>query len=153
MCSSDKELLLDLLVTQSTQAISDKENKALQRLIKEYPEYENYEFDEITSLAHISYYQDDNRSHALLPSELKSKILNSHKQIDSLSLYKLKINEFMRSLFHQPVYAWMITALLVMGISFTMLEFKNYDSDFRYLPLERVLLQSTSNDLVEYSWY
>tara|TARA_B110000116_G_scaffold162118_1_gene140205 strand:+ start:2406 stop:3212 length:807 start_codon:yes stop_codon:yes gene_type:complete len=153
MCSSDKELLLDLLVMQSTEAISDKENSELQRLIKEYPEYKNYEFDEIASLAHMSYHLDDNRSHVLMPSELKSKILNSHKRIDSLSLYRLKINAFMRSLFDQPTYAWAITALLVMGISFSMIEFKNYNSDFRYLPLERVLLQSTSNDLVEYPWY
>ena len=153
MRSSDKELLLDLLVMQSTQAISDEENKELQKLIKVYPEYNNYEFDEITSLAHMSYHLDDNRSHEVLPSALKSKILNSHKQIDSLSLYKIKINEFMRSLFDQPTYAWAITVLLAIGISFSMIEFKNYDSNFRYLPLERVLLQSTSNDLVEYPWY
>jgi hypothetical protein len=153
MRSLDKELLLDLLVVQSTQPMSDDENIKLQRLLKEYPEYSNYEFDEIASLAHISYHLNDKRIHEKLPSELKSKILNSHKQIDSQSLYRIKINEFLRTLFNQPTYAWAITVLLAIGISISMIEFKNYDSAFRYLPLERVLLQSTSNDLIKYPWY
>ena len=153
MCSSDKELLLDLLIMQSTQGISAQENKELQRLIKENPEYNNYEFDEIASLAHMSYHLNDNRSHEVLPSELKSNILNSYTQIDLFSIYKIKINEFVRSLFYQPVYAWALTVLLSVGLSFSMIEFKNYNSDFRYLPLERILLQSTSSDLVEYPWY
>lgn len=153
MRSLDKELLLDLLVVQSTQPMSDDENIELQRLLKEYPEYNNYEFDEIASLAHMSYHLNDKRIHDKLPSDIKSKILNSQKKIDSLSFYKIKINDFMRSLFYKPAYAWAITVLLTIGLSFSMIEFKNYENNFKYLPLKRGVLQLTSNDLIEYPWY
>ena len=153
MSNTEEKLLLDLLVMQSTQAMSDEESRELERLLKLYPEYQNYEFDQIASLTHMSYHLNDRLSNEALPLDLKNKILNSHKKVDLVILFRTKMNDFMRSLFYKPTYAWAVTVLLTIGLSFSMIEFKNYENNFRYLPLKRVVLQSTSNDLVEYPWY
>jgi len=86
MSNTEEKLLLDLLVMQSTQAMSDEESRELERLLKLYPEYQNYEFDQIASLTHMSYHLNDRLSNEALPLDsdiyhLKESFFSQHLMI------------------------------------------------------------------------
>ena len=61
----------------------------------------------------------------------------------------------MRTLFYsyRPQYAWTLTILMTIGLSFSMIEFKGYESNFRYLPLKKMVMEITGEDLIQYPWY
>ena len=63
------------------------------------------------------------------------------------------LNHYMRAFFYKPQYAWTLTVMMTIGLSFAMIEFRTYDSNFRYLPLKRVVLENTANDMIQFPWY
>ena len=59
----------------------------------------------------------------------------------------------MRVFFYKPQYAWTLTVLMTIGLSFSMIEFRNYDANFRYLPLKRAVLENTAKDMIQFPWH
>ena len=59
----------------------------------------------------------------------------------------------MRVFFYKPQYAWTLTILMTIGLSFAMIEFRTYDANFRYLPLKRAVLENTANDMIQFPWH
>ena len=49
--------------------------------------------------------------------------------------------------------AWALTCLLAIGTSISMIEFRNYETNYRNLPIKKAVLEFSSDDLIEYNWF
>jgi len=148
-----QERLIDLLAMKSTQQISPDEQRELNDLLDLFPEYtENY-FHEMTALAQISFYTQDNFNNEALPKQMRKRILHAYKSELGQSTLMDYIAHYMRVFFYKPQYAWTLTVLMTIGLSFAMIEFKNYDGNFRYLPLKRTVLENTAQDMIQFPWH
>ena len=147
------ERLLDLLVLESTQKLSLDEQREINELLDLFPEYTQDYFHEMTALAQVSFYSQDNFNNEALPKQMRKRILHAYKSELGQSTLMDYINHYMRVFFYKPQYAWTLTILMTVGLSFAMIEFRTYDSNFRYLPLKRAVLENTANDMIQFPWH
>ena len=148
-----QERLIDLLALKSTQKLSIDEQRELNNLLDLYPEYTEDYFHEMTALAQISFYTQDNFNNEALPKQMRKRILHAYKTELGQSTLMDFINHYMRVFFYKPQYAWTLTVLMTIGLSFSMIEFRNYDANFRYLPLKRAVLENTAKDMIQFPWH
>lgn len=148
-----QERLFDLLVLKSTQRLSPDEQRELNELLDLFPEYTEDYFHEMTALAQISFYSQDNFNNEMLPKQMRKRILHAYRTELGQSTLMDYINHYMRVFFYKPQYAWTLTVLMAIGLSFSMIEFKTYDGNFRYLPLKRALLENTATDMIQFPWH
>ena len=148
-----QERLIDLLALKSTQKLSIDEQRELNNLLDLYPEYTEDYFHEITELAQVSFYTQDNFNNEALPKQMRKRILHAYKTELGQSTLMDFINHYMRVFFYKPQYAWTLTVLMMIGLSFSMIEFRNYDANFRYLPLKRAVLENTAKDMIQFPWH
>ena len=131
-----QERLFDLLVLKSTQRLSPDEQRELNELLDLFPEYTEDYFHEMTALAQISFYSQDNFNNEMLPKQMRKRILHAYKSELGQSTLMDYINHYMRAFFYKPQYASTLTVNKTIGLSFAMIDFSTYDSNFRYLPLK-----------------
>ena len=148
-----QERLIDLLALKSTQKLSIDEQRELNNLLDLYPEYTEDYFHEMTALAQVSFYTQDNFNNEALPKQMRKRILHAYKTELGQSTLMDFINHYMRIFFYKPQYAWTLTVLMMIGLSFSMIEFRNYDANFRYLPLKRAVLENTAKDMIQFPWH
>ena len=148
-----QERLIDLLALKSTQKLSIDEQRELNNLLDLYPEYTEDYFHEMTALAQVSFYTQDNFNNEALPKQMRKRILHAYKTELGQSTLMDFINHYMRVFFYKPQYAWTLTVLMMIGLSFSMIEFRNYDANFRYLPLKRAVLENTAKDMIQFPWH
>ena len=148
-----QERLIDLLALKSTQKLSIDEQRELNNLLDLYPEYTEDYFHEMTALAQVSFYTQDNFNNEALPKQMRKRILYAYKTELGHSTLMDFINHYMRVFFYKPQYAWTMTVLMTIGLSFSMIEFRNYDANFRYLPLKRAVLENTAKDMIQFPWH
>ena len=148
-----QERLIDLLALKSTQKLSIDEQRELNNLLDHYPEYTEDYFHEMTALAQVSFYTQDNFNNEALPKQMRKRILHAYKTELGQSTLMDFINHYMRVFFYKPQYAWTLTVLMMIGLSFSMIEFRNYDANFRYLPLKRAVLENTAKDMIQFPWH
>ena len=148
-----QERLVDLLVLKSTEKLSIEEQRELNVLLDLFPEYTEDYFHEMTALAQVSFYSQDNFNNEALPKQMRKRILHTYKSELGQSTLMDYINHYMRVFFYKPQYAWTLTILMAVGLSFAMIEFRTYDSNFRYLPLKRVVLENTADDMIQFPWH
>ena len=147
------ERLLDLLVLESTQKLSLDEQREINELLDLFPEYTQDYIHEMTALAQVSFYSQDNFNNEALPKQMRKRILHAYKSELGQSTLMDYINHYMRAFFYKPQYAWTLTVMMTIGLSFAMIEFRTYDSNFRYLPLKRVVLENTADDMIQFPWH
>ena len=148
-----QERLIDLLVLKSTEKLSIEEQRELNGLLDLFPEYTEDYFHEMTALAQTSFYTQDNFNNEVLPKQMRKRILHAYNTELGQSTLMDFINHYMRVFFYRPQYAWTLTLLMTIGLSFSMIEFKTYDANFRYLPLKRALLENTAKDMIQFPWH
>ncbi len=148
-----QERLIDLLALKSTQKLSIDEQRELKNLLDLYPEYTEDYFHEMTALAQVSFYTQDNFNNEALPKQMRKRIVHAYKAELGQSTLMDFINHYMRVFFYKPQYAWTLTVLMMIGLSFSMIEFRNYDANFRYLPLKRAVLENTAKDMIQFPWH
>ena len=148
-----QERLIDLLALKSTQKLSIDEQRELNNLLDLYPEYTEDYFHEMTALAQVSFYTQDNFNNEALPKQMRKRILHAYKTELGQSTLMDFINHYMRVFFYKPQYAWTLTVFMTIGLSFSMIEFRNYDANFRYLPLKRAVLENTAKDMIQFPWH
>ena len=148
-----QERLIDLLALKSTQKLSIDEQRELNNLLDLYPEYTEDYFHEMTALAQVSFYTQDNFNNEALPKQMRKRILHAYNTELGQSTLMDFINHYMRVFFYKPQYAWTLTVLMMIGLSFSMIEFRNYDANFRYLPLKRAVLENTAKDMIQFPWH
>ena len=141
--------LLDLLATRSCQPLSYTEELELNHLLDEFPEYTPDYFEPIAALADASLYVNDDHNRSSMSEALKRKILNDFEYSKNGSTF-LRI---FKGLFQAPKLAWAMTCLLAVGTSISMIEFRNYENNYRNLPIKKAVLEFSSNDLIEYNWF
>jgi len=148
-----QERLIDLLALKSTQKLSIDEQRELNNLLDLYHEYTEDYFHEMTALAQVSFYTQDKFNNEALPKQMRKRILHTYKTELGQSTLMDFINHYMRVFFYKPQYAWTLTVLMMIGLSFSMIEFRNYDANFRYLPLKRAVLENTAKDMIQFPWH
>ena len=147
------EKLLDLLILEASEKLSQQQREELNSLLDVFPEYTPDYFHKTTALAQVGFYLEDDFNNETLPLHIRKKILYRQKQELGQSTVLDFLNHFMRTLFYKPQYAWALTVLLTVGLSFSMIEFKNYESNYRYLPLKKIVMERTADDLIQYPWH
>ena len=147
------EKLLNLLVLEASEQLSQQEAEELNRLLDLFPEYTSDYFHKTTALAQVGFYLEDDFNNETLPEHVRKKILYRQKKELGKSTVMDYSNNFMRTLFYKPQYAWTLTLLMTIGLSFSMIQFKNYESNFRYLPLKKIVMETTTDDLIQYPWH
>ncbi len=147
------ERLLDLLVLEASVNLSQQEREELNRLLDLFPEYTSDHFHKTTALAQVGFYLEDDFNNETLPEHIRKKTLYRHKKELGQSTVTDYLDHFMRTLFYRPQFAWALTVLMTIGLSFSMIEFKNYESNFRYLPLKKIVMERTADDLIQYPWH
>ena len=152
---TEKQILICLLALSAVERLSTEDQKQLSQLLAKYPDFSRDEFEETAALSQIGFYLTDHTAHEKLPSELRNRILEAYENSTSseknnlaLSIFSLLLKTFIK-----PTYAWGITAMLFIGLSYSMISFKTYENNYRYLPLKKMVLQNTANDLMQYPWY
>ena len=148
-----EERLMDLLALEAVQKLSIEEQQELKMLLDLFPEYTQDYFHEMTALAQVSFYTQDNYNNESIPRQMRKRILHAYKVEVGQTTFMDHVNHYMRVFFYKPQYAWTLTILMTIGLSFSMIEFKNYESNFKYLPLKRAVLEMTSNDMIQFPWY
>jgi len=143
------EKLLDLLAMRSLSSLSHTDELEMNHLLDEFPEYTPDYFESTAAIADASYYVHDENNLSSMPNSVKNKILNKFKSEQQESLY-LKI---FKDFFQAPRMAWALTCLLAIGTSISMIEFRNYETNYRNLPVKKALLEFSSDDLIEYNWF
>ena len=143
------ENLLDLLAMRSVMPLSHIEELEMNHLLDEFPEYTPDYFEPITAIANASLYMHDEDNKSGMPDSVKNNILNQFKSEHKESL-ALKI---FKNFFHAPKMAWALTCLLAIGTSISMIEFRNYETNYRNLPMKKAVLEFSSDDLIEYNWF
>ena len=147
------EKLLDLLVLDASEKLSQQEREELNRLLDLFPEYTSDHFHKTTALAQVGFYLEDDFTNETLPQHIRKKTLYRLKKELGQSSISDHLNNFMRTLFYKPQYAWTLTIVMAIGLSFSMIQFKNYESNFRYLPLKKIVMETTAKDLIQYPWH
>ena len=141
--------LLDLLATRACQPLSYTEELELNHLLDEFPEYTPDYFEPIASLADSTMYAHDQQNLTSMPESIQKKIISNFRSENEESTF-LKI---FRNIFQAPKLAWAMTCLLAIGTSMSMIEFRNYETNYRNLPVKKALLEISSEDLIEYNWF
>ena len=141
--------LLDLLAMRSCEPLSHTEELELNHLLDAYPEYTPDHFEPIAALADASFYVNDDLNLSSMPKAFKRKILNGFNSANNGSSYL----QIFKDLFQTPKLAWAMTCLLAIGTSISMIEFRNYETNYRNLPVKKAVLEFSSSDLIEYNWY
>ena len=149
------ERLLDLLVLEASEQLSQQERQELNSLLDLFPEYTSDYFHKTTALAQVGFYLEDDFNNETLPQHIRKKTLYRHKKELGQSTTSDYLSNFMRTLFYsyKPQYAWALTILMTIGLSFSIIEFKGYESNSRYLPLKKMVMEKTAEDLIQYPWY
>tara|TARA_B100000959_G_scaffold287005_1_gene368582 strand:+ start:275 stop:1081 length:807 start_codon:yes stop_codon:yes gene_type:complete len=147
------EKLLDLLVLEASEKLSQQDREELNRLLDIFPEYTSDYFHKTTALAQVGFYLEDDFNNEALPQHIRKKTLYRLKKELGQSSISDHLNNFMRTLFYKPQYAWALTIVMAIGLSFSMIQFKNYESNFRYLPLKKIVMETTAKDLIQYPWH
>ena len=147
------EKLLDLLVLEASEKLSQQDREELNRLLDIFPEYTSDYFHKTTALAQVGFYLEDDFNNEALPQHIRKKTLYRLKKELGQSSISDHLNNFMRTLFYKPQYAWALTIVMAIGLSFSMVQFKNYESNFRYLPLKKIVMETTAKDLIQYPWH
>ena len=147
------EKLLDLLVLEASEKLSQQDREELNRLLDIFPEYTSDYFHKTTALAQVGFYLEDDFNNEALPQHIRKKTLYRLKKELGRSTILDHLNNFMRTLFYKPQYAWALTIVMAIGLSFSMIQFKNYESNFRYLPLKKIVMETTAKDLIQYPWH
>ena len=142
--------LLDLLAMRSCQVLSSVDELQLNHLLDDYPEYTPDFFDPIIALTDASIYVHDEENLSGMPNDVKNRILRKHQAEFSKSKFTL---DFLKNIFYAPKLAWALTCLLAIGTSVSMIEFRNYESNYRNLPIKKAVLEFSSEDLIEYNWF
>ena len=135
------ENLLDLLAMRSVMPLSHIEELEMNHLLDEFPEYTPDYFEPITAIADASLYMHDEDNKSGMPDSVKNNILNQFKSEHKESL-ALKI---FKNFFHAPRMAWALTCLLAIGTSISMIEFRNYETNYRNLPMKKAVLEFSSD--------
>ena len=141
--------LLDLLATRSCQPLSYTEELELNHLLDEFPEYTPDYFEAIAALADSTMYVHDEQNLSSMPESTKKKIIKNFRS-DNEGFSTLQI---FKNIFQTPKLAWAMTCLLAIGTSMSMIEFRNYETNYRNLPVKKALLEISSDDLIEYNWF
>ena len=141
--------LLDLLATRSCQSLSYNEELELNHLLDEFPEYTPDYFEDIAALADSTMYVHDEQNLSSMPESTKKKIINNFRSENEGS----SILQIFKDIFQTPKLAWAMTCLLAIGTSMSMIEFRNYETNYRNLPVKKALLEISSDDLIEYNWF
>jgi hypothetical protein len=148
-----EERLMDLLALEAVQKLSIEEQQELKMLLDLFPEYTQDHFHEMTALAQVSFYTQDNYNNESIPRQMRKRILHAYKAELGRTTFMDHVNHYMRVFFYKPQYAWTLTVLMTIGLSFSMIEFKDYENNFKYLPLKRAVLEMTANDIIQFPWY
>ena len=98
-----QERLFDLLVLKSTQRLSPDEQRELNELLDLFPEYTEDYFHEMTALAQISFYSQDNFNNEMLPKQMRKRILHAYKSELGQSTLMDYINHYMRAFFYNNI--------------------------------------------------
>ena len=141
--------LLDLLATRSCQPLSYTEELELNHLLDEFPEYTPDYFEDIAALADSTMYVHDEQNLSSMPESTKKKIIKNFRS-DNEGFSTLQI---FKNIFQTPKLAWAMTCLLAIGTSMSMIEFRNYETNYRNLPMKKAVLEFSSDDLIEYNWF
>ena len=151
----EKQILMGLLALSAVENLSTEDEQQLSQLLAKHPEFSKDEFAKTTALSQIGFYLTDHTAHEKLPSELRDKILAAYENAKSSEKNNPLLSILPRLLkaFTRPSYAWGITAMLLIGLSYSMITFKTYENNYRYLPLKKMVLQNTTDDLMQYPWY
>ena len=152
---TEKQILIDLLALSAVEPLSNEDEQKMAQLLTKYPEFSKDEFAEITALSQLGFYLKDHTAHEKLPSELRNKILATYENSKSSEKNDPLLSIFpgLLKAFTKPSYAWGITAMLIIGLSYSMITFKTYENNYRYLPLKKMVLQNTADDLMQYPWF
>ena len=138
--------LLDLLAMRACEPLSHTEELELNHLLDAYPEYTPDHFEPIAALADASFYVNDDLNLSSMPEAFKRKILNDFNSANGSSYLQT-----FKDLFQAPKLAWAMTCLLAIGTSISMIEFRNYETNYRNLPVKKAMLEFSSSDLIEYN--
>lgn len=141
--------LLDLLSMRSYQLLTYTEELELNHLLDDFPEYTPDYFEPIAALTDATMYVHDDQDLSGMPKTLKRKIINDFNTEKDGST----ITRILKNIFQAPKLAWAMSFMLVIGTSISMIEFRNYESNYRNLPVKKALLEFSSDDLIEYSWF
>ena len=141
--------LLDLLAMRSLTPLSHTEEMEMNHLLDEFPEYTPDFFESTVATADASFYMHDKNNLSGMPGSVKNNILNKFKSEQKESI-ALKI---FKNFFNAPRMAWALTCLLAIGTSISMIEFRNYETNYRNLPMKKAVLEFSSDDLIEYNWF
>ena len=152
--NKEEQTLMELLALSALEHLSFEDEQKLAQLLAKYPEFTKDEFTKTTALSQTSFYLKDDTANETLPNEVRKKIIQSYdsKFNENNNVPVFTLNRLFKSLL-KPKYAWSITFMLVVGLSYSMIMFKTYESNHRYLPLKRMVLQNTAEDLLQYPWY
>ena len=152
---TEKQILMNLLALSSVEPLSDEDEHQLSHLLSQYPEFSRDEFEKTTALSQIGFYLRDHTAHEKLPNELRNKILATYEnsKLSKKNNFSLSIFSVLLKAFTRPSYAWGITAMLMIGLSYSMINFKTYENNYRYLPLKKMVLHNTADDLMQYPWF
>ena len=123
------ERLLDLLVLEASVNLSQQEREELNRLLDLFLFFTSDHFHKTTALAQVGFYLEDDFNNETLPEHIRKKTLYRHKKELGQSTVMDYLDHFMRTLFYRPQFAWALTVLMTIGLSFSMIEFKNYESN------------------------
>ena len=151
----EKKILMELLAISAVECLSTEDQQQLSQLLAKYPEFSKDEFVKTTALSQIGFYMMDHTAHETIPTELRNKILadyDNSKSSEQNNLAAPILPRLFKAL-TRPSYAWGITAMLMIGLSYSMITFKTYENNYRYLPLKKMVLQNTADDLMQYPWY
>ena len=129
--------LLDLLAMRACEPLSHTEELELNHLLDAYPEYTPDHFEPIAALADASFYVNDDLNLSSMPEAFKRKILNDFNSANGSSYLQT-----FKDLFQAPKLAWAMTCLLAIGTSISMIEFRNYETNYRNLPVKKPCLSS-----------
>lgn len=141
--------LLDLLSMRSCQSLTHIEELELNHLLDEFPEYTPDYFEPITALADASMYAHDEQNLSGMPKALKNKILSNFRPEYTGS----SVLQVFKKIFEAPRLAWTMTCLLAIGTSISMIEFRNYETNYRNLSVKKAVLEFSSKDLIQYNWF
>jgi len=141
--------LLDLLSMRSYQLLTHTEELELNHLLDEFPEYTPNYFEPISAVVDASMYVHDEQNLSSMPESLKKKIIADFRSERNGS----SVLQVLKKIFYAPKLAWAMTCLLAVGTSMSMIEFRNYESNYRNLPVKKALLELSSEDLIQYSWF
>ena len=118
---------------RSCQPLSYTEELELNHLLDEFPEYTDY-FEAIAALADSTMYVHDEQNLSVCRNQQRKKSSRiSDRIMKDSQLYK-----YLKT-FPSSKLAWAMTCLLAIGTSMSMIEFRNYETNYRNLPVKKAL--------------